>query len=574
MKKQLIVKYLLILTKYLLIPITSIIVFLLCYQALSILYNGVGYGGIAYGWGIKGLKGIPVEFFLVTVSYYLLFFTLKDNRYRYFLALLPIICFYLFYDYYFISFGKVFKICDLSELPELIDVLPFWQIALYVTILLHVFFILAINLVNIWYRYLLPLFVLIVIVVVIAIKPIWYLDGLFKPYVAFAESPWSDQNTAQNGYLTSLLYFEAIMAHSKIKANEILKGEDGEKYEESQTQLTEFIKEKGNKRNIHVIMMESFFNPKLFTKINYNNLIYAKEFSNMVDNHESAVISPVFGGFTAEAEFEVLCGAPALHKYGSIEFNSFTGENVSCTPNLLKGAGYRVVATNSYKPSFFNAINAYKGVGFGEIYFPRQYAPKSNTYVSLVDDTKYIFDGDLFDQNLAFVKAHLALKDHPPIFNYLLGVYGHLPFTLDEKRHPIRLKAQVNKKALNDEYQRAANQIFYRTQALAAYLTQLIKLDPNSLIIIMGDHVPKLGGTGFYKEMGWRNNDEDSIHKPPAFYIINSKFIKKDDMHQYDMMTIMFDYLTDNQYCSAYPCQRNHELLEHQYDMDMARALK
>jgi phosphoglycerol transferase MdoB-like AlkP superfamily enzyme len=575
MNKQFIIKYLFTLTKYILIPLAIITSFLFGYQTLTILYGGVGYGGVAYGWGKQGIAGIPLEFLLITITYYLLFFILKDNRYRHFLALLPIIGFYVFYDYYFISFGKVFKICDFSELPELIDVLPFWQMVLYITILLHIFFIIVVNLNKLWYRYLLPLVIIISITLIIAIKPLWYLDGLVKPIAAFGDSPWSDQNTAQNGYLTSLLYFEGMMANSKSIAKEIYG--DGVAYEKSQEQLTQFLKEKSRARNIHIIVLESFFNPAFFKKIAYNAPIYAKNFSTLLGNNESSVISPVFGGHTAQAEFEILCGVPALHKYSSIEFNSFTGENVFCVPQLLKNTGYRVIASNSYKPSFFNAINAYKGIGFDEIYFPRQYTPKSNTYLSLVDNTKFIFDGDLLPQNLEFVKKHLQQDKPAPLFNYLLGVYGHFPFDMDEKRHPMRIKASDNKKMLNSEFQRAVNQIYYRSEALANYLQQLIKLDPNSLIIVMGDHVPKLDGTPFYKAMGWRSNYndiEDGIHRPSAFYIANGQFVKKDDLHQYDMMTMMFDYLTEQQYCKAYPCQRNNELLEYQYNMDMARALK
>jgi len=567
MNKQPIVAPLLPLAKYLFIPIASIILFLLSYPPLSNLYGGI------YAWDHGAINFMPLEFFLVTISYYSLFFVLKDNRYRYFLALMPIILFYIFYEYYFISFGKIFKLCDLSEIPELVDVLPFWQIALYVTILLHVFFILAINLTKVWCRYLLPIIMVIMIVVFVSIKPVWYIDGLFRTWARFGATYWSDQGTAQNGYITVLLYFEAEMVNSKDIASQIY-NINAKDYEASQNKLAQFLKERNNKRNIHVIMMESFFNPKLFAKISYNDTVYAKDFSNLIDKNESAVISPVFGGFTAEAEFEVLCGAPALHKYDSIEFNGFTGENVFCVPTLLKEAGYRVVATNSYKPNFFNEINAYKGLGFGEIYFPKQYAPKSNTYLSLVDKSDFMFDGDLFEQNLAFVKAHLEQKDHPAIFNYVLGVYGHLPFNIDKKRHPIRLQAQINKKPLNDEYQRSVNQIYYRTQALADYLQKLIKLDPDSLIIIMGDHVPKLGGMNFYYDMGYRNNEEDNIHKPPAFFIINSQFVKKNVLHQYDMITVMYDYITDNQYCQSYPCQRTQETLEYQYDMDMARALR
>jgi hypothetical protein len=572
MKKITLVEYLLIFTKYLFIPILNIIVFLFGYQALTIQYGGVGYGGIAYDWGKTGFSGFLLEFFLVIIFYYTLFFVLKNNRYRHILAILPIVIFYLFYDYYFILFGRVFKLCDLSEIPELIDVLPFWQTALYITLLLHIIFILAINFSKSWKSYIFPIFILLTVTFSVRVYPAWYLDKIFKPVVAFEASPWSDQNTAQNGYFTTLLYFEAMMIQQQALAAEVY-GYVVE-YEKSQTQLSQFLKEKNNSRNIHVIVLESFFNPKLLTKVNYSDSVYAKEFSTLLNGHESAVISPVFGGGTAQAEFEVLCGVPALHKYNSIEFNSFTGASVYCIPTLLKAIGYRVVASNSYKPNFFNAVNAYKGVGFGETYFPQQYAPQSNTYLSLVDKEKYIFDGDLFEQNLDFVKDHINAKDHKPLFNYMLGMYGHMPFTMDEKRHPLHLKAMVNTKPLNDEYQRATNQIFYRSQALAVYLDKLIKLDPNSLIIVLGDHLPELGGTEFYKKMGFRNNDEDNVHKPSAFYIINGQFVKKEETHQYDLMMLMLDYLTDNKYCKTYPCQRPRETLEYQYNMDMARSLK
>lgn len=566
MKKQSIVSYLLILAKFLFVPIAIVAIFFLGYQPLS-----NDYGGI-YSWDKGAINFVPLEFCLVAILYYSLFFILKDNRYRYFLALLPLIIFYIFYDYYFISLGKVFKFCDLSEIPELIDVLPFWQIAINITILLHVLFIIAINLYRLWYKYILPVFVITTLFIIVSVKPTWYLEGVFNPFAKYGITPWSDQGTAQNGYITSLLYFEAMMTNSKALANEMYG--DGIEYEKSQEKLAQFLKEKNNGRNIHVIILESFFNPKLFAKISYNNIIYAKEFSDMLANRESSSISPVFGGNTAQAEFEVLCGVPALHKYSSIEFNSFTSESVFCIPRLLKSAGYRVVASNSYKPSFFNAINAYQGIGFDEIYFPKQYTPNSNTYFSLVDKAKYLFDGDLFTQNLKFVKEHIEQKNAQPIFNYVLGVYGHLPFTLDEKRHPIRLKASVNKKPLNDEFQRAANQIYYRTQALADYVAQLTKIDPDSIIIMMGDHVPKLGGIQFYSDMAYRNNEEGNIHKTPAFFVIDSQFVKKEDTHQYDMMTLMYDYITNNQYCQAYPCKRTPEELDYQYNMSMARALR
>jgi phosphoglycerol transferase MdoB-like AlkP superfamily enzyme len=581
--------------KYLLLPLASIMLFLIVYPKFSLLFGGIGYGldhkalidfelslleadiGNLFDKVVLTdfkLNNIKLEIFWVTIIYYGFFFILKDNRYRYGLSLLPVILLYLFYDYYFVVFGKAFKFCDISEMPEVIDVLPFWQVAGYISVLLGLIFLLAINCVKLWIRYIFPLFVVITITLILAFTPTLYLS-LFKTLATWGATPWSDKHTAQNGYITTLLYFEAMMGNSKAMADEMYN--DGIAYETSQKQLTQFLAEKSNARNIHVVILESFFNPGLFTKISYNGPTYDEKFSSLVGNRESAVISPVFGGRTAQAEFEVLCGVPALHKYSSIEFNSFTGEPVFCIPTLLKAAGYRVVATNAYKPFFFNATHAYKGIGFDEAYFPRQYAEKRKTYLSLVDESsQYIFDGDLLEQNLQFVKQHIGLKNQQPLFNYVLGVYGHMPFDIDKKRHPLKLKAQTLNKTLADEYQRAINQIFYRSQALAHYLSQLMELDPQSLIIVMGDHVPiLLGSSKFYQQMGYRNNTQDSVMKPSAFYIENGQFVKKEDLHQYDMGDVIFNYITSKHYCQTYPCQkRSQETLTYEYNMIMAGALR
>lgn len=551
---------------YLLIPVASVMLLLKFYPKLSLLYSGIGFGE-----NLDDLTNLKLELGLSIACYYAVFVILKPNLHRYWISLLLPVSFYLFYDYYFISFGKVFKICDMSELPELLEVLPFLQIAGYLTPFAVIAFIFAINLSKIKLAYLYPLSLLFATFFSITIKPTLYLN-LFDKSATFGTTQWSDARTAQNGYLTTLLYFEAMMNNAHQLASELYG--DGVKYEKSQAELISYLKTQLNPHNIHIIMLESFFNPKLFEHIKYNHPVYHADFSALIKNQESRVISPVFGGFTAEAEFEVLCGAPALHKYSSIEFNSFTGAEVFCLPTLLKNIGYRVVATNSFKPNFFNELNAYRGLGFNEIYFPKQYSPKMDSYLSLVDNTDYMFDGDLFAQNLEFVKKHLQSNPQKPLFNYVLGIYGHLPFKLDETRHPVRLKAQSHNQTLNDEFQHASNQIYYRTEALAHYLKQLTTLDPDSIIIVMGDHLPRLGGQPFYQKMAYLHNSEDNIHKPPVFYMINGKVLKKPELHQYEIINVVFDNMTQQQYCQDHLCNRSNQVLNYEYDMTMARALR
>jgi len=153
-------------------------------------------------------------------------------------------------------------------------------------------------------------------------------------------------------------------------------------------------------------------------------------------------VSPVFGGKTSQAEFEVLCGVPAFQELAGVEFNSFTGVPAYCLPGTLQLAGYRAVATNSFKPPFFNAVSAYEGIGFGEMYFPRESVDDATTYLSTGDTTGeiYMFDGELFRQNLQFVEEALSDKDSPPLFRDVLTMFGHLPYVLTQDKRPYLLK--------------------------------------------------------------------------------------------------------------------------------------
>jgi phosphoglycerol transferase MdoB-like AlkP superfamily enzyme len=562
---------------YVLIPLASIITLLVAYSEITSHFGGVIYPlNEMYTVSQKNrwayvLQYNHFELLLITIVYYSLFFILEKNKHRYWISLLPIILFYVFYDSYFMSFGGVFKIDDIAEIPELLDVLALKELLLYLAVFGVVIWAIVTHITKNKRRRLWVLAAPVAMWLSVNVFPNSYITA-FEGLSRLGVTQWSDRDTAHNGYLSTTFYFEAMMHQGRQMLSKL--NDQGPAYEAARYDLAQWVQRKGNQRNIHIIVLESFFNPALFKELKFNQETYAKTFAQMVGDQESTIISPVFGGHTSQAEFEILCGVPALHKYSAIEFNSFTGEKAFCLPGILKEAGYRVVASNSYKPNFFNAVHAYRGIGFDEIYFPKDYAPKKETYLKLVDKTKYIFDGDLLDQNIDFVQKHIAQQDKKPILNYVLGVYGHLEYVLDKKRHPIIVKP-INKKAdVAENVVRAFNQIYYRSQALAVYINKLRALDPDSLIILTSDHLPRLSGKGFYAQMKYRNNVEDSIHKTTAFYIVNSQFKKQDELHQYEVNNVILDYLTNNQYCQTYRCERDSQTLSDQYDLLMSRAVQ
>ena len=113
-------------------------------------------------------------------------------------------------------------------------------------------------------------------------------------------------------------------------------------------------------RNVHLLILESFLDPRLFRDLKLSRDPVHPDFAALFGDQLGLSIAPVFGGATSQAEFEVLCGVPALERLSSVEFNTFTGAPARCLPDLLGQLGYRAVASNAYKPNFFNTQSAYK----------------------------------------------------------------------------------------------------------------------------------------------------------------------------------------------------------------------
>jgi phosphoglycerol transferase MdoB-like AlkP superfamily enzyme len=310
-----------------------------------------------------------------------------------------------------------------------------------------------------------------------------------------------------------------------------------------------------NHHNVHLIILESFLDPTLFRDLGFSQPPMHPDFAKLVGDKLSLSLSPVFGGSTSQAEFEALCGVPAFEKLSSVEFNVFTGSAVHCLPDLLARVGYRSVASNAFKPNFFNTLPAYQGMGFAEHYFPEEYAAAQPTYLHVGDPgvEEFMFDDKLFAQNRAFVKTHLQQHKDQPLFNYLLTIYGHTPHVLDPTLRPEIIK--LNTHYEDDHLTRSTNQFYYRTQALAHHINELIKMDPHSLIIFMSDHVPPLrNGPNTYNALHYMGNIHDSIYYNRIAIFVNGKIKHYPTLHHYDVPSVILDYLSDGAYCQQHGC--------------------
>lgn len=493
-----------------------------------------------------------IELGITAYLYGFLFLIQRPHRWRPVVAAVPVILAYLAHDLYFHFYGRVLRIIEVMELPELFAVLPLT----YDFLLASVFMVpLIFYLYKIDYRKArliilgaLPIFTVVLLV-----------ETTPRAYTYFVESAgneiiiYSDVKSVEsNGRFTMLLYREAqrieALADTAPYRNRVAYDREGDT-------LAAELKTGGTPRNVHLIVLESFLDPTLFKGAIFSRDPVHPEFRKLFGDQLGLSISPVFGGATAQAEFEVLCGVPAFEKLTSVEFNLFTGSQANCTPGILGRLGYRTVATNAYKPNFFNVQPAYKGIGFQEIYFPQEFSASNPTYLKTVDVSSedFLFDGDLFDQNLDFVVKHIQEHPDQPLMNYIMTIYGHTPHMVNEEKRPPLV--QVSGAREDHHLLMATNQFYYRSQAIAQFVNKLRTIDPQSLIILVSDHVPPLVyGPITYRELDYMDNVENSYYHNRLMIIENGVPRKYATVHHYNIPQIVFNYLTKGGYCKTEHC--------------------
>lgn len=243
--------------------------------------------------------------------------------------------------------------------------------------------------------------------------------------------------------------------------------------------LPAFSTEPRRKRNVHIFVMESLMDPALLGLALPDPLA-----PEMRRDLGGSSFSPVFGGQSSQAEFELLCGIPAYDLLNPVTFNDLGGQPIDCLPAFLRRYGYVTLASSPASPNFFNAREAYRSLGFSVSYFRGDF-PATDM------DGRWISA----DAEIAFNKEHIRplLKNGTPFLNYVFFSAGHLPYEMNPITRPLVIRTSST-----DEVTRYVNALYYHTRSVARYLDDLAVIDPDAIVVVIGDHqgaLPSIGRT-------------------------------------------------------------------------------
>lgn len=287
-------------------------------------------------------------------------------------------------------------------------------------------------------------------------------------------------------------------------------------------------------RNVHIVVLESLMDVRFIQGITFNKSpLYEKMPSILNGDQFSIGISPVYGGSTAQAEFEILSGVPAFAKIEMIEFNVLGGRPIHSFISALKQNGYTSIASIATKKKTANGNFAYKSLGFDELFSTEEGPTPYKNPDSVV---RFIPDSDFLKQNLEYIHKHHIGKEKPFV-NYVLGLYGHLPFQRDKNLYPDVIKSSINGESCST-IDDISNLFYYRTKAIYDYVIGLRKIDPNAVVLLIADHLPAV----LNKKVEYSLEDHHNV-----FLLLDGKerYEVKSEPHYYEIPYILGSILSE-----------------------------
>lgn len=233
----------------------------------------------------------------------------------------------------------------------------------------------------------------------------------------------------------------------------------------------------GHRRNLHVILEESFWDPTVLSAANYSEDPIDPRFRALwIQSNLTRGLSPAFGGQTANAEFEVLCGFPVNQVAVKFEYSLL--RDVPCLPRLLRDLGYRTVASHPNVPGFWNRYTAYRHLGF-ETFWTKDQMDMTDV------NGPFLSDRSLHRQVREKLKA---TDDGRPLFDYIVTIDGHWMYDAGTERPQVL--STTSKVTDVGTY---ANMLHYKTRQMTDAIEAIRRDDPDSVVVVFGDHLPMLG---------------------------------------------------------------------------------
>lgn len=291
-------------------------------------------------------------------------------------------------------------------------------------------------------------------------------------------------------------------------------------------------------RNVYILVLESFIDPLALPglRLDGDPLVGHLRAWRRVGG---VSFSPVVGGYSSEAEFEILCGLPAALLPSHVLFRDLTAQPLACLPRKLAEQGWQTVLAVGSGPQFFRAENAYRAFGATRTVF--------STDLDMSDLDGTFPSAESFLRQVTAINRQAAGHGQP-LFSYAFVTAGHFPFSMDPARRPavISVSRRSDATGFDAITEGWVNALSYTARAVDTYIKDILAADPEALIIALGDHRPPLSDA-----LGKTLAETYAV---PVIVLDRGQLIDTGRVSHYEVPAMILDLLSDGRFCRDHGC--------------------
>ncbi|WP_284640608.1 LTA synthase family protein [Paenibacillus silviterrae] len=262
------------------------------------------------------------------------------------------------------------------------------------------------------------------------------------------------------------------------------------------------VTEPGEKKpNIIVVLSESLFDITQIKSLKFSQDPLPFYHSLMEKYTSGTMLSPQFGGGTANVEFEVLTGnTMRFLPQGSVPYNQYVDKGIDSLASILARQGYETTAINPFHSWFYNSKHVYENMGFAKYISQEFFEPDyEGPYIADRAVAKYITETTSSTSGPDFIFAN-TMENH---YHYYPGKF---------EKNTIEVTGVTESKGLFETY---AQGLLGVDDMLKRLVTYYENSNEPTILLFFGDHLPSLGDDYLaYKESGYlKENDPDFVNK-------------------------------------------------------------
>lgn len=260
--------------------------------------------------------------------------------------------------------------------------------------------------------------------------------------------------------------------------------------------------------NIIMIFSESFWDLDKLDEVSFDKPITSNLHKLMNTGIYAEMISPTFGGISANIEYQVLTGSNlSFFCEGYIPYMQLlTNSNYNNAPyvsNVLKSNNYKTQLTSTWKSTLYNCSRAYD-------------------YMD-IDVTKYDIDfdnptkkgGRISEKAVVdeIIDALESKDDNTKLFHMDLTAQTHMPYYKErykDEEYDIKITSSPLSSTENEMLLCYAQGVYDADKQLGRLYDYIQDYDEPTIIVFYGDHLPYLNnssGEDIYNDLEYFNTD-------------------------------------------------------------------